>query len=81
METNQSNTNNLKLFLVLLLLFLVVVFAVQNSNTMEIKLIFWSLNIPLAIALFFAFFAGIIVGILAIKLFFKKKETTEKLEK
>lgn len=44
---------------------LVVVFALQNSMIIHLKIWFWSVNIPAGLALIVTFIIGILLGIIS----------------
>jgi len=53
---------NWKIILVLALLLLLVIFTAQNYETIEIRLLFWSLKTSRAIIIFVTLLIGIVIG-------------------
>ena len=51
-----------KLLLALILVGLVVLFAVQNYEVVQLRLVFWSLEISRALLLFIVFATGVGLG-------------------
>ncbi len=59
------------LWIVLGLITLLVLFIVQNAAPITMHILFWSINISMALLLFFVFLIGMITGLL----WFNKKKT------
>lgn len=53
---------NWKLVATLLLLLFVMIFAVQNAETVDIRLLFWNLALPRWLLIFMLLVIGIIIG-------------------
>ena len=53
-----------KLVIVIVLAILLVVFGIQNTEIVNIKLWFWELNTPRAILIFVCFAIGVIIGLI-----------------
>ena len=56
--------NNVKLIVSLVLLVILVTFAVQNTQALEVKFLFWSFTLRRALMLFVFFAIGTICGYL-----------------
>lgn len=54
----------IKVLFVLLFAILLVVFAVQNTEIVNIKLIFWDIETPKALLIFICFALGVLFGFL-----------------
>lgn len=52
----------IKLGVSLILAFLVFVFITQNTETVQVKFLFWSLEMSLVLMVFILFVAGVITG-------------------
>ena len=52
----------IRLIITLFLLLFVMVFAVQNAATVEIKLLFWEVSFPRSLLIIMMLLIGIIVG-------------------
>ena len=52
----------LSLIVTVLLLLLVSAFVVQNAAIVEVRFLFWTTELPRALLIFIAFFAGGIAG-------------------
>lgn len=65
---NSTSTNNrkgllpIKLYIGIALLLLITVFTVQNAETVEIRLFFWTISISRALMIFIVLAAGVMVG-------------------
>ena len=53
---------NTRLIVALVLLTLVAIFSVQNSATVEIRLLFWQVEMPRSLLIFLMLTAGVVVG-------------------
>ena len=53
---------NYKLILILVLAGLSVIFIIQNVDVVEIRFLFWSIQMSRALLMFFLFAIGIIIG-------------------
>ncbi len=54
----------MKLIFISILLLILVVFVVQNYETVKIQLLFWSFTTSRAIIIFSSLFMGIIIGLI-----------------
>ncbi len=52
----------LRLFVTVVLLLFALAFAVQNSAIVEIKLLFWQVEMPRAILIFMMILVGFVMG-------------------
>lgn len=66
-----------KTIIILLLSILLIIFALQNTEIIHVKLLFWGINIPLALLIFVCFTVGVITGIILPRGGTKKKKETE----
>jgi len=55
-----------KLYLAALLLVLLLIFVVQNSQTMNFDFLFWTFGLPRALMLLVNFLAGVATGLLLV---------------
>ncbi len=70
------------LILALLLVLIIVVFALQNSASIELKLFFWNIQSSAALIITSVLFIGAILGVLfSLPSIIKKKEKIEELQK
>jgi lipopolysaccharide assembly protein A len=68
-----------KLLISVIIALLLVIFAVQNANEIDINFWFWSVKGSLAVVLLITFLLGIVVGMLsALPSLFRKKEKDKK---
>ncbi len=51
-----------KLSITVILLFFVVVFMVQNAAIVEIKLLFWEIDMPRSLLVFMLLLIGVLIG-------------------
>ncbi len=51
-----------KLLITVILLFFVVVFMVQNAAIVEIKLLFWEIDMPRSLLVFMLLLIGVLIG-------------------
>jgi uncharacterized integral membrane protein len=51
-----------KLVITTALIILVMIFAVQNAAVVDIKLLFWDVEIPRSLLIFMMLFIGIVIG-------------------
>lgn len=51
-----------KLSITVILLFFVVVFIVQNAAIVEIKLLFWEIDMPRSLLVFMLLLIGVLIG-------------------
>jgi uncharacterized integral membrane protein len=58
----EESIMNYKLILILILAGLSVIFIVQNVDVIEIRFLFWSIQMSRALLMFFLFAIGIIIG-------------------
>ena len=63
---------NIKQVVFLFILLLVLVFALQNTQVVEVRLLFWKLSAVRAIVLAVTFVAGLVAGML-LNLLLRKK--------
>lgn len=66
-----------KLIFTLILLILVVIFALQNSNSVTVHFLFWESTLPVALIIVISLAAGGIIGLLY-SIPGKKEKTKEK---
>lgn len=52
----------LRLILTSALLLVVMVFAIQNSETVQVEFLFWGLSLPRSLLIFLLLFVGILIG-------------------
>jgi uncharacterized integral membrane protein len=76
-----SNYSLFKIVIGLTATLLVVIFALQNSNSTLVKVFFWEFNAPLVILFLLCFTTGIAIGISAIIPFRKYAKSQEKIIK
>ena len=53
-----------KTIIIILLTILLVIFALQNTEAVNVQLWFWNLQIPRALLIFCCMAAGVIIGLL-----------------
>ena len=69
------------LIFALLLVLVIVVFALQNSDPISVKLFFWDIQSSKALIITSILFIGAILGVLfSLPSIFKKREKIEELE-
>lgn len=78
MEKKNSNIK-LSFWIFIILLLMLVTFSVQNSFLVTVKLIFWEINMPLAVLLISTLIIGVVGGMLYSYFKYRKqeKESTE----
>jgi uncharacterized integral membrane protein len=54
----------IKVFIIVLLAIFLIVFVLQNTENVVIKLWFWDLSIPRALLLFVCFAIGLVIGLI-----------------
>jgi uncharacterized integral membrane protein len=64
-ESSDTNTRSrqIKSGIVLALLFLVLIFALQNSESASVVFLFWELILPRAVIFFVFFLVGFLAGL------------------
>lgn len=65
-----------KVIIIILLAVLLIIFVLQNTETVHINIFFWDLSIPRALLLFVCFAFGLIIGLIIPSTRLKKKEDT-----
>ena len=60
------------------LILLVMIFAIQNAATVEIKLLFWDVALPRSLLIFMMLLIGVIIGWFLRSVFRKLKNQTKK---
>ena len=74
-EVKKEEKNlNAKTIIILVFAFLVILFILQNTGLVLIKMLFWSLKMSRSLLVFWFFFMGIILGYLLFATKKKKKE-------
>jgi len=63
-----------KTVIILLLAVLLIIFALQNTELIHVKCLFWGINIPLALLIFVCFAVGVVIGIILPRGGTKKKK-------
>ena len=58
----RMNKMTFKLIIATALIILVMIFAVQNAAVVDIKLLFWDVEIPRSLLIFMMIFIGIVIG-------------------
>ena len=58
----RMNKMTFKLVITTALIVLVMIFAVQNAAVVDIKLLFWDVEIPRSLLIFMMIFIGIVIG-------------------
>lgn len=58
MEEHKKNPINTQLVLVLILAIFLVIFTLQNSESVSIRLFFWNLNVPLVLLILICLLVG-----------------------
>ncbi len=53
-----------KIVIIVILTILLIVFVLQNTTMVSVKLWFWGANIPMALLLFICFAVGLIIGLI-----------------
>lgn len=56
------NKMTFKLVITTALIILVMIFALQNAAVVDIKLLFWDVEIPRSLLIFMMLFIGIVIG-------------------
>ncbi|MES2618849.1 MAG: lipopolysaccharide assembly protein LapA domain-containing protein [Bacteroidota bacterium] len=74
-----SHAGLYKLITAVVLLILVIIFAIQNSDTTTVKLWFWDMQLPLIILFLVCFLAGLLFAVLAILPVYKSSNRKSKL--
>ncbi len=71
-----------KITIIILLSLILVIFALQNTEIVEIRLWFWSLRTPSALLILLSIIMGVIIGMISSKCSFKmpKKEVNNENE-
>jgi uncharacterized integral membrane protein len=64
METNKPDRKVFRLISTLILITLILILAYQNSDKQTLTFFFWKTELPLFVALFFAFTTGILLMLL-----------------
>ena len=64
---------NIKVYAGLGLLILVVLFTLQNTETVPISFLFWEFRISRALVIFMVFVVGVLVGIFSSGYYFKRR--------
>ncbi len=54
----------IRVFITVLLAILLVIFSIQNSEIVVVKLVFWNFNIPRALLILISFCMGVLLGVL-----------------
>jgi len=63
-----------KTIIILVLAVLLIIFALQNTELIHVKCLFWGINVPLALLIFVCFAVGVIIGIILPRGGAKKKK-------
>jgi len=68
-----------KIIIIILLSLLLVIFALQNTEIVELKLWFWIVKTPSALLILLSIIMGVIIGMISSKCTFKipKKEVSD----
>ena len=53
-----------KTIFIIVLTILIVIFALQNTEVVNVKLLFWSIQIPRALLIFCCLGVGVIIGLM-----------------
>jgi len=71
-----------KITIIILLSLILVIFALQNTEIVEIRLWFWSLRTPSALLILLSIIMGVVIGMISSKCSFKmpKKEVNNENE-
>lgn len=69
-----------KIYLILGLTFLLIIFVLQNTQTVDFKFLFFSFKITQVLLLFLTFSLGLIIGILLPDFLKKNKNDKEKTQ-
>ncbi|OGW17709.1 MAG: hypothetical protein A3G93_02030 [Nitrospinae bacterium RIFCSPLOWO2_12_FULL_45_22] len=64
-----------RLIAILTFLVLLMIFTIQNSQTIELNFFFWHFPIPLAILYFVVFILGLLTGLLLNKIYRPKAKS------
>lgn len=65
MDNLQKKTSfNISFWIFIIVAILLVIFSVQNSRAIDVQLIFWDVNVSLAILLIGTFLTGLVAGAL-----------------
>jgi len=70
-----------KAIIILLLAILLIIFALQNTEVVRVKLWFWGMDLPLALLIFVCFAIGVVTGIIIPTSKEKKKSQPEEIKK
>jgi len=69
-----------KIIIIILLLLLLVIFALQNTEVVDIKLWFWVAKIPRALLILLCIAMGVIIGMIASRCSFEKPKKEASIE-
>jgi putative membrane protein len=69
-----------KVTVIILLSLLLVIFALQNTEIVDIKLWFWVVKTPKALLILLCIAMGVIIGMIASRCRFKKLEKEDSIE-
>jgi lipopolysaccharide assembly protein A len=69
-----------KIIVIILLLLLLVIFALQNTEIVDIKLWFWAVKTPSAFLILLCIAMGVIIGMIASRCNFKKPVKEDKIQ-
>lgn len=64
---------NLKTILVLLLIIVALIFAIQNTATVEIQFLVWNYAMPRSLMTFSLIGIGFVIGLLVFSLLFRRR--------
>lgn len=78
MENKMSVLQNAKLILAFVAALLLVIFAVQNAQEVDIRFWFWGFSASLSLILFVSIGVGVLLSILFTVFFIRKKEKKDK---
>ncbi|MFO7573779.1 MAG: LapA family protein [Bacteroidales bacterium] len=70
----------LKIIFLLLLFAIVLTFAYQNLEKVNVTFINWSITVPFSLTIFLSFIIGVLAGVLAISSSRKKKKEKSDVE-
>ena len=55
---------NPRMILILALLFLLIIFSIQNSEIIQLKVFFWNISIPRILLIMGSLIIGVVIGFL-----------------
>lgn len=72
-----TTKNNIKLIVSLVLVVLLLIFIIQNSAVVELRILFWTLSMSRSLMILFVLFVGLAVGWIVGSYFHRKPASEE----